>query len=145
MTDIPSYRTALIALKNKIDVYKKNKLSVIIFSILLVVTLLAISILLLLQYGLAHSLLNASPAGVAMGSFVFMLIIFAFGYWLIFKNPSLDKKRQALYDNLVLTLQDVSPHAEIYRVLVEDYKNKRIGEHALLNMVLAELRRTENL
>lgn len=145
MTDIVSYRIALIALKNKIDTYKKNKLSVTIFSILLIFSLLAITTLLLLQYGLANTLIKSSPAIIAMSALAIMLSTLGFGYWLIFKNPSIDKKRQALFESLVVTLKDVSPHSEIYRVLVEDYKNKVIGEHALLNMVLAELRRTETL
>jgi hypothetical protein len=145
MTDIENYRIALITLKNKIDTYKKNKLSVTIFSILLTFSLLAIATLLLLEYGLTNISFKSSPAIVAISSFAIMLGTIAFGYWLIFKNPNIDKKRQTLYESLVATLIDVSPHSDIYSVLVEDYKNKVIGEHALLNMVLAELRRTETL
>ncbi len=98
-----------------------------------------------MQYGLANTLIKSSPAIIAMSALAIMLSTLGFGYWLIFKNPSIDKKRQALFESLVVTLKDVSPHSEMYRVLVEDYKNKVIGEHALLNMVLAELRRTETL
>lgn len=145
MPDIAPYRIALIEVKNKIDTYKKNKLTLVIFSLLFLLLLLAIATALLLNSTLMQSDSHIGPATIAMMSFGIMLWILAIGYWLIFKNPSIDAKREILYLDLVSILSQVSPHSELYRALIEDYKSKRINEHALLNMVLAELRRTETL
>jgi hypothetical protein len=145
MADIVSYRLALISLKNKIDVYKKNKLSTTIFSLFFLLFLLAVATIFLLKFGLSKHFFNLGPAGVAIASFAVMVSFLAIGYWLIFKNPSTTVKRQALYESLVLCLTDVAPHSALHRAVVQDYKNQLISEHALLNMVLEELRRTETL
>lgn len=145
MADSVSYRMALISLKNKIDVYKKNKLSTTIFSLLLLLFLLAIATMLLVNFGLSQHFFNLGPAGIAIASFIIMVSILATGYWLIFKNPSIAIKRQTLYESLVLCLTNVAPHSALHQAVVKDYKNKLLSEHALLNMVLDELRRTETL
>lgn len=145
MANIVSYRMALISLKNKIDVYKKNKLSTTIFSLLFLLFLLAVATIMSLKFGLSKHFFNLGPAGVAIASFAVMVSILAMGYWLIFKNPSTTMKRQALYESLVLCLTDVAPHSALHRAVVKDYKNQLISEHALLNMVLEELRRSETL
>lgn len=145
MTTVLTYRASLIEVKNLIDTYKKNKLTVVIFSLLFFAALLSVATLLLFKFTLTGANGKMSPALISMLSLLLMLVILAIGYWTIFNNPAVNKKRKVLHEKVSQALSGVNPRMLADGALIEDYKNQKIGEHALLNWVLFEMRATETL
>ena len=145
MTTVLTYRASLIEVKNLIDTYKKNKLTVVIFSLLFFAALLSVATLLLFKFTLTGANGKISPALIGMLSLLLMLVILAAGYWTIFNNPAVNTKRKILHEKVSQALNGINPRMLADSALIEDYKNQKVGEHALLNWVLFELRATETL
>ena len=100
MTTVLTYRASLITIKNLIDTYKKNKLTVVIFSLLFFAALLSVATLLLFKFTLTGANGKISPALIGMLSLLLMLVILAAGYWTIFNNPAVNTKRKILHEKV---------------------------------------------
>lgn len=145
MNDLSTYRTSLITVKNLIDAYKKNKLTIVIFSLLFFAGLLGVVTLLLLKLTLNNEASQIGPSQIAMLTLLVMLVILFAGYWIIFNNPSVNVKRKVLREKVSAELTKITPRLPADKTLLQNYINKRVGEHDLLNWVLVELRTTETL